>query len=64
MNTIKCALTALLVAICTAAARAGDGFEPPAKAFDTDWASIAVAAIALVAIGVLGFKSSKRSHLD
>ena len=58
------ALTALALAACSAAAWAGDGYEPPLKEFEVDWASIAIAAIALAAIGVLGVKSSRKTHQD
>ena len=64
MTTINCVLTALALAACSAAAWAGDGYEPPVKEFEIDWASIAVAVIALAAVGVLGFKSSKKTHQD
>ena len=64
MKTINRALTALAVAACSAAAWAGDGYEPPLKEFEVDWVCIIIAVIALVAMGALGFKSSRKTHQD
>ena len=48
----------------SAVALAGDGYENPAPSSTVDWPSIGVTAVATLAIGVLGFKSTKKSHLD
>ncbi len=62
MKTAKGILAALTVLAVAAAAWAGDGYKPSTEAVGIDWPSIAIAAIALVSIGVLGFKSSRKTH--
>ena len=45
-------------------ALAGDGFEAPVIEKAIPWAAIGISAVAVLAIAVVAFKSSRRTHLD
>lgn len=62
MKTATGILAALIVLAAAAVAWAADGYEPSTQEVGIDWPSVAIASIALIAIGVLGFKSSRRTH--
>ena len=53
-----------MVAAIRAAAWAGDGFDPPDEGDALEWPALVAAVIAVLAILVLAFKNSKRTHLD
>lgn len=59
-------LTAALMAVGTAsrALGAGDGYDAPSVSADINWIAWISAAVFLIAIAILGFKSSGRTHLD
>jgi len=64
MKIIERAIVVWVVLISAATAWGGDGFENPVPQDTMDWPAVAIAVIGLAAIGVLGFKNAKRSHLD
>ena len=64
MRAIRLVWTALVVAAIRAAAWAGDGFDPPDEGDALEWPALVAAVIAVLAILVLAFKNSKRTHLD
>ena len=64
MRRIRLVWTAFVIAAVGAAAWAEDGFEPPEIESTTHWYAIVAAVVALLAICVLAFKNSKRTHLD
>lgn len=45
-------------------ALAGDGFEAPVIEKAIPWVAIGIGVIAVAAIAVVAFKSSRRTHLD
>lgn len=59
-------LTAALMAVGTASwtLGAGDGYDAPSASPDVNWIAWIFAAAFLIAIAVLGFKHSRRTHLD
>ena len=61
---MRCLAAAVVAATAHAAALAGDGFKPPTKDDGVNWMALVTAAIAVIAICVLAFKSARRSHLD
>ena len=64
MKTAMGILAALTVLAVAAAAWTGDGYKPSDQKVGIDWASVAIVVIALAAIGMLGFKSSRKTHQD
>jgi len=64
MKAIRLLWTAFVIVAVGAAAWAEDGFKPPEITSTTHWYAIVAAVVALLAICVLGFKNSKRTHLD
>ena len=52
------------VAASRAAMGAGDGFEAPSIEPEGEWLTYVSLAVFVVAIAVVGFKNSRRTHLD
>lgn len=64
MKAIVTLWAALLPAVFAVVARAGDGYAVPDVDRKINWIAIAITVVALLAVCALGFKNSKRSHLD
>jgi len=64
MRATNLAWIALVVMAMRAAAWAGDGFEPPDIQKARNWYAIVAAVVAALAVCVIAFKNSKRTHLD
>jgi len=65
MGMKRIPLTALGVLVtATGAGAAGDGFTADILESSVDWFAILYALVALAGICVVGFKNSKRTHLD
>jgi hypothetical protein len=64
MKKILMAAPVLLAALRPAWAADGEGVTPPTIESSTPWMAILYSLVAAVAICVLGFKNSRRTHLD
>ena len=64
--SVKAKMLASAGALLTGLSRAlaGDGFEAPVIEKAIPWLAIGISAIAVLAIAVVAFKSSRRTHLD
>ncbi len=53
-----------MTALASTVALAEDGYAPPEAKKSGSWVALLVAVVAALAIAVVAFKSSRRTHLD
>jgi hypothetical protein len=64
--SMKAKILASAGALLTGLARVlgGDGFEAPVIEKATPWLAMGISVVAVLAIAVVAFKTSRRTHLD